>query len=142
MKKTVLCLVALAAILVLPAAMAEELDLGKAYEKLLSDNSQALFGFGTPLANSASEVIDRAPGQPATERQLLAEGLQVSFVSRSVAYKADMIAFWPDDINYTHLMVCNEDSRKGSRVSGFVQLSQGSSHLWSRFYQQFSWKFK
>lgn len=119
MKKSVLfCLAAMAASLLVPATLAEGLDLGAAKEKLLSDNSHILFGFGTPVPDSATEVVDRALGQPATDRQLLAEGLQVEFVSRAVGGNGDMIAFWPDDISYTHVIVCNELGRSGTTPGG------------------------
>ena len=29
-----------------------------------------------------------------------------------------MISFWPDDVNYAHLMVCNEDGRKRTTPAG------------------------
>ena len=118
MNKRALCIAVAGFISTAAVADYEKRDFGEAVEKKLHNHSHKLFGFKKPLAESASTAVDRAPGQPASDRQLLAKGLKATFIARNVAYKADMIAFWPDDINYTHLMVCNEDGRKGTTPAG------------------------
>jgi hypothetical protein len=99
-----------AATLGAPAATA--LDVGESLERKLHSQSKKLFGFGKPLANSAT-AADVIPRESATaaQRQFLAEGLTATFVTRKVGGLGDMIAFWPDDINYSHLIVCNEWAR-------------------------------
>lgn len=89
-------------------------DFGEKTEKKLYKESKNLFGFKDPVKSSpdVSTVIARQPGQSAKDRQFLAKGLEAEFVARNVGYLADMISFWPDDVNYTHLMVCI----KGDRV--------------------------
>lgn len=110
--------VGVAALAMPTATLAAELDFGQVMEKAKSDLSQGLFGFGTPLASSATEGVDRAIGQPASDRQFLAAGLQAEFVTRAIGGNGDMIAFWPNDINYTHLIVCNELGRYGTTPGG------------------------
>ncbi|WP_369160708.1 hypothetical protein [Candidatus Thiodiazotropha sp. LNASS1] len=95
-----------------------ETDFGMSVQKKLHDKSIKLFGFKKPLADSSDTVIDRAAGQPASERQLLAKGLKPRYVARNVATSGDMISFWPDDIDYTHLMVCIEQRRAGTTPGG------------------------
>ena len=73
-------------------------DFGERTQSQLNQQSQKWFGFNKPLAASASAVIDREKGQPASERQLLAKGLKATFVTRAVGGNGDMISFWPDDI--------------------------------------------
>ncbi len=87
-------------------------DFGATQQQLLERRTSQLFGFGTPLA-TVSPAVARADGQPATDRQRLASGLTPAFVARNVAVLGDMISFWPDDLNYTHLMVCIEQGRSG-----------------------------
>ncbi|MDN5871513.1 MAG: DUF839 domain-containing protein [Nitrococcus sp.] len=87
-------------------------DFGEHRQHLLQAHSWKLFGFGKPLKAPADTTIDRRPNQPSGERQLLARGLQSEFVARNVAFEGDMIAFWPNDLNYTHLIVCIEQGRE------------------------------
>src|SRR5262245_4799063 len=70
-------------------------DPGKDYQDLLNNQSQGLFGFGTPLASSASGEFD-GPGDQAVQ---LAKGLKAAIVSSGVGQNADMIALWPDNSN-------------------------------------------
>jgi hypothetical protein len=87
-------------------------DFGAWVEENLSSFSQVLFGFGEPLEAPATEA-DVVPREEATaqQRQLLAGGLEAKFVARNVASLGDMIAFWPDDLTYTHLIICIEQRR-------------------------------
>lgn len=99
---------ALATLLASGTAFAQ--DFGTSQQQLLERRTSTLFGFGTPTSG-VSPAIARAAGQPASARQTLAAGLTATYVARNVASNADMISFWPDDINYTHLMVCIEGGR-------------------------------
>lgn len=94
------------------------LDLGELREKILWGLAQAQFGFGQPLLApaSSSTTIAREDADVAGKRVLLAAGLTARYVSRKVAVFADMIAFWPSDTEYTHLIVCVEQSRSGGTV--------------------------
>ena len=94
-------------------------DFGLTVEELLSSQSNELFGIKKPL-NEPADAGDVVPREDATanERQLLAQGLKAQFVARNVAFLGDMIAFWPDDINYTHLIVCIEQERSGTTPDG------------------------
>lgn len=94
------------------------LDLGELRDKILWSLSQAQFGFGPPLvaAANASTTTAREDADVAGKRVLLAGGLNARYVSRKVAVFADMIAFWPTDAEYTHLIVCVEQTRSGSTM--------------------------
>lgn len=92
-------------------------DFGEFVELLLRARSRQVFGFNRPLEASATlaDVVPRAEAT-AQERQLLAGTLKAEFVARNVAFRGDMIAFWPDDLEYTHLIVCIEGGRTGVGV--------------------------
>ena len=94
-------------------------DFGLTVEELLNTQSNELFGIKKPL-NKPADAGDVVPREDATadERQLLAQGLKAQFIARNVAFLGDMIAFWPDDINYTHLIVCIEQERSGTTPEG------------------------
>ena len=94
-------------------------DFGLTVEELLSAQSNELLGIEKPLSEPADDG-DVVPREDATAnaRQLLAQGLKAQFVARNVAFLGDMIAFWPDDINYTHLIVCIEQERSGDTPGG------------------------
>jgi hypothetical protein len=79
-------------------------DPGADYIHDLSAESQALFGFGHPLANGVSGAFD-GPGDQAVE---LAGGLTARLVSDTVGQNADMIALWPNDRTPTDAIICNE----------------------------------
>jgi secreted PhoX family phosphatase len=94
-------------------------DVGAWVEENLSSLSQVLFSFGEPLGAPATDA-DVVPREEATaqQRQLLAGGLEAAFVARNVASLGDMIAFWPDDLTYTHLIICIEQGRSGTTPAG------------------------
>ena len=94
-------------------------DFGATVDSLLARRSKAEFGFGKPTtaADVGDNGIDRE-NETAQQRQDLAGGLTASYVARNVAQLADMISFWPDDINYTHLIVCIEQGRSGTTPGG------------------------
>ncbi|MFQ5740405.1 MAG: alkaline phosphatase PhoX [Acidobacteriota bacterium] len=107
------------AITVTPASRAA--GFGSLVEELLEQLSEVLFGFRRPLPNPAN-AGDAVPREMATanDRQLLAgEGeLQAEFVARNVAVRGDMIALWPNENDYTHLIICIEQSRRGMTPAG------------------------
>lgn len=99
--------------------VAQAQDIGLFVEQQLEARSVQLFGFNAAVPASATfdDVIDRNLAD-AEDRQFLADGLKVEFVARNVATSGDMIAFWPDDIDYTHLIVCIEQGRSGTTPGG------------------------
>jgi hypothetical protein len=101
---------------------AEDADFGQKINHALTAQSEKLFGFNNPLARPA-DATDYVPRQNATagQRVLLANGLHAEFVTRNVAVNADMIAFWPDSKNPTHLIVCIEQDRAPSGTNPGVQ---------------------
>jgi hypothetical protein len=101
-------------------ALAEEAapaDFGSKIEHLLNAQVQQQFGFGAPTtAADASDNGLTREQESAQQRQDLAKGLSAEFVARNVAVNGDMISFWPNDLNYTHLMVCIEQGRSPAGV--------------------------
>jgi hypothetical protein len=103
-------------------ALAEEAgaapaDFGSKVEHLLNAQVQQQFGFGAPTtAADASDNGLTREQESAQQRQDLAKGLSAEFVARNVAVNGDMISFWPNDLNYTHLMVCIEQGRSPAGV--------------------------
>lgn len=104
------------------AVAATAFDFGVLVEKKMKRMSPVLFGFKRPLSRSASEV-DYVPRQDASasERVLVAAGLKVEFVTRKTAKHADMMAFWPDEFSYTHLIFCIEAGRSANGTNSAVQ---------------------
>lgn len=86
-------------------------DFGELIQKQLESGSSRLFGFTKPISASATQPSDyaRAPGQPASAQVLLAQGLQVSYLTRTAADKTDQMALWPSDARPTHLITCVEE---------------------------------
>ena len=94
-------------------------DFGEQVDKSLEALSMVEFGFGKPT--TAADVGDNGLArvqEGAQQRQDLAKGLTASFVTRKLATLGDMIAFWPDDIDYTHLITCIEQGRSGTTPAG------------------------
>ena len=69
----------------------------------------------TTAADASDNGLTREQ-ESAQQRQDLAKGLKAEFVARNVAVSGDMISFWPNDLNYTHLMVCIEQGRSPAGV--------------------------
>ena len=92
-------------------------DFGSKVEHLLDAQVQQQFGFGQPTtaADAADNGLTREQ-ESAQQRQDLAKGLKAEFVARNVAVNGDMISFWPNDLNYTHLMICIEQGRSPAGV--------------------------
>ena len=86
-------------------------DFGELMQKQLETGTARLFGFTKPLGVSATQPsgFARAQGQPATDQVLLAQGLQVRYLTRTAADKTDQMAFWPTDTAPTHLITCVEE---------------------------------
>ena len=113
------CRVALGAIALGVTGAPIAADFGATVDNLLARRSKAVFGFGKPTtaADVGDNGIDRE-NETAQQRQDLARGLTAKFVARNVAQDADMISFWPNDISYTHLIVCIEQGRSGTTPLG------------------------
>ncbi len=94
-------------------------DFGLMQEQLLAAHSDRLFGFKQPIERTATadDIIERELAG-AADRQFLARGLKAEFVTRNVAVSGDMIAFWPTDTHYSHLIVCIEQGRSGTTPGG------------------------
>ncbi len=86
-------------------------DFGELMQKQLESGSSRLFGFTKPLTQSATmpSGYARAPGQPASAQVLVAQGLKVSYLTRTAAHKTDQMVFWPSDAQPTHLVTCVEE---------------------------------
>ncbi|HXF07097.1 MAG TPA: alkaline phosphatase PhoX [Candidatus Acidoferrales bacterium] len=86
-------------------------DFGELTQKQLETSTVRLFGFTKPLSASATQPsgFARAPGQAATDQILLAQGLQVRYLTRTAAHNTDQMAFWPNDTAPTHLITCVEE---------------------------------
>jgi secreted PhoX family phosphatase len=81
-----------------------------------------------PVAASSTESIDAATAEAdPTALVTVAKGLSVSVVAASAELGAniDMMAPWPDDVNPTHLIVCNEQGTNQPGVQR-IDLSDGS----------------
>jgi len=105
-----------------PALYAADDDLGSQFEHLLQAQSEKWFGVGQPLdAPAGSEDYVARQLATAGQRVKLAKGLKAEYVTRSVATNADMIAFWPNAENPTHLMTCIEVGRNAGGTNPSVQ---------------------
>lgn len=90
-----------------PAAQNPGTDFGSFVQAQLVAHSEQLFGFRQPLSHSALGPYAGLDSTPAIE---VADGLNVSLVSSSVASAADQIAFWPNDEHPTHVFICDEET--------------------------------
>ena len=85
----------------------EKQDFGLFIQQQLRAHAEQLFGFNNPLDESSPGPYD---GVDNTRSIDVANGLQVSLVSSSVASAADQIGLWPNDEHPTHLFVCDEET--------------------------------
>ncbi|MGZ8195122.1 MAG: alkaline phosphatase PhoX [Methylosarcina sp.] len=85
-------------------------DFGAQAQDHLYAHSKQYYGFITPLLDSESTSVPRAPQQSASSLIKLAPGLKAEIISRKIADHSDMMAFWPNDTNPTHLVTCIEGS--------------------------------
>ena len=102
-------------------------DFGSTVEQMLNAKSKTLFGFNQPLNQSAPATPEgdayRTPAQQATDQVLVADGLQVHYLTRKAADKTDMMTFFPLE-NPTHLITCVEGNRQdlgGGKFNPSVQ---------------------
>jgi hypothetical protein len=78
---------------------------------MLRAGAPLLFGVLQPLAASSTESVDHATAEAdPTSLATVAKGLHVRVVTSdpNAGANIDMIAFWPDDSNPSHLIFCNE----------------------------------
>jgi len=118
----------LATIAAAAAAGAAGFDFGATREAQLAAHSEQLFGVVKPVATSSTDSIDAATADAdPTGLVTVAKGLSVSVVAASADLGAniDMMAPWPDDVNPTHLIVCNEQGTSQPGVQR-IDLSDGS----------------
>lgn len=103
--------VALTATLAVGCAQAN--DFGLQAEQHLQAQSMTLFGFKQPLTDSAPATSGayRTDSQSASDQVLLAGSLTATYLTRSAANSADMLAFYPA-ANPTHLITCIEGGRE------------------------------
>ena len=87
-------------------------DIGLLHEEQLSSRSSVLFGIQQPLHQSVSKTTDRTTSNRPEDIVILAAGLKAEFLTREAAHHADMFAFWPNDLNPTHLIFCIESNRE------------------------------
>jgi hypothetical protein len=103
-------------------------DFGQYRDHQLASHTEQLFGFHSPLAAASTASIDAdAANANPVALVTLAKGLKARVVSAKAELGAniDMMALWPNDVNPTHLIVCNE---QGSDKPGVqrVSLADGS----------------
>lgn len=86
------------------------MDFGLWVEKQLETHSEHLFGIKLPLGKSAdpSSGPIRVAAQPAATNLLLAKGLKADYITRIAADRTDMMVFWPNDHQPTHLFTAVE----------------------------------
>ncbi len=93
-------------------------DFGEFVEALLERQSNRNFGFTQPVEQSSIDDIPRRPDQDVRELLDVARGLKVDIFSREIGHNADQLAFWPDDSEPTHAIVCIE-TRARAQVGEF-----------------------
>lgn len=91
----------------------EARDFGVMLEHQLKAQSEKLFGFNRPLAESAPATTGayRSAGQSAYDQVLLAKGLRAQYLTREAGNLTDMMALYPA-ANPTHLISCVEGGRE------------------------------
>jgi hypothetical protein len=106
----------------------QALDFGQWRDHALRANTEQLFGFNNPLAAASTDSIDAGTAEAdPTKLVTLANGLKAQVVSAQAGLGAniDMMALWPNDVNPTHLIVCNEQGTTQPGVQR-VSLADGS----------------
>lgn len=95
-------------------------DFGADVEANLQFISYQLFGIKAPITDSApsSSGAVRALFQPASDLMLLADGLEVNYLTREAANHADMAGFWPNDDDPRFIVFCIESGREIIGVNG------------------------
>lgn len=113
----------LLAIALLSVGAANAKDFGAFTEHLLKAHSNRLFGINKPLEESAPQTTapTRAMNQKASDQLLVAKGLKVEFLTRDAANNTDMMVFWPNADNPTHLFTAVEIFRPATTADGKPQ---------------------
>ena len=83
-------------------------DFGMNVQNLLKSQSFQYFGVISPLTASETVTVPRTTGQSPSQLIKLATGLNAQIVTRKAAQNSDMLAFWPNDTNPTHIVTCIE----------------------------------
>ena len=98
-----------------------ERDFGLKVEQRLKAQSEKLFGIEEPLGASAPATLGafRTLSQTANDQVLVADGLKVEYLTRNAANNTDMMAFWPNNSQPTHLISCIEDFRNPASIGAF-----------------------
>lgn len=110
------------------AASAHAIDFGQKVEQLTKAQSYSLFGIIKPLGESSSVQTSAADAEADPTKLLtVATGLTVKVVSAAanLAPNVDQMVMWPNDVNPTHIIACNE---QGSGQVGVqrINLSTGA----------------
>ena len=83
----------------------DEGDFGLKVEHELRAHSEQLFGVNGPLPESA---LGPFTGPNSSAAVTAAQGLRVSVVSNATHPENDMMVFWPNDVNPTHMIIAVE----------------------------------
>lgn len=97
-------------------------DFGLGRDKELRNRSNELFGVGKPIAESSTISVDQATAQanPAS-LATVAQGLSIRVVSAGqAAPNIDQMALWPDGVDPTYLIACNE---QGTTLPGLQRIN-------------------
>jgi len=109
------------------AVALNDFDFGLFREDQLAAHAPQLFGIVEPLEQSSTESVSQATAQAdPTSLITVAKGLQVRVVSAAAnaGTNIDQMALWPNDVNPTHLIVCNESGVSAPGVQR-VRISDG-----------------
>lgn len=110
------------------AATAGAADFGQKVEALLKAQSLSLFGVISPLSDSSTAQITGTAAQAdPTKLVTLAAGLTARVVSEAdgLGGNMDQMILWPDAVNPTHLIACNEEGTAAPGVQR-IRLSDGA----------------
>src|SRR5262245_3225414 len=130
MRKLFLLTVAGALGLATSAAAGGGFDFGKWRDLQLKVASRLLFGVDKPVKESSTASVDAATAEDdPTTLATVGHGLHLKAASADadLGSNTDMIAFWPDDVHPTHLIVCNEVDDPTLPGVQRVRLSDGSA---------------
>ena len=103
-------------------------DFGVFRDQVLNAHARQLFGVNGPLQAASTESIGAGAAEAdPTVLVTTARGLRAHVVSAEgdLGAKIDMMALWPNDVNPTHLIVCNEQGTSEPGVQR-VSLADGS----------------
>jgi secreted PhoX family phosphatase len=110
------------------AAAQSNFDFGAFRDHALNAHAQQLYGVNGPLQAASTESIGAGAAEAdPTALVTTARGLRTHVVSAEgdLGGKIDMMALWPNDVNPTHLIVCNEQGTDEPGVQR-VSLADGS----------------